>query len=82
MLSDESFADVVDHPSHYTSGPTHSVCGEVIEAIDVTETLTFNVGNAMKYIWRHKLKGKPLEDLQKARWYIDREIQRFNSEDA
>ena len=69
-------ADLVNHPPHYTSGPTHSVCGELIECIDVTETLGFNLGNAIKYLWRADLKGNPTQDLSKARWYIDREIQR------
>lgn len=60
----------VDHPRHYTASPSG------IEAIDVTEHFNFCLGNAIKYIWRADLKGKPVEDLKKARWYIDREIAR------
>jgi hypothetical protein len=41
--------------------------------------LGFNDGNAIKYIARHKHKGKPLEDLKKARWYIERLIQQFET---
>ena len=70
----------VNHPSHYTSGPTHSVCGEPIECIDITETLGFCLGNAIKYVWRSDLKGSRLQDLEKARWYIDREIARLQGE--
>lgn len=67
--------DIVDHPKHYTSSPAKcSKCGERIECIDVVEHLGFNIGNAAKYLWRADHKGNPLEDLQKAAWYIAREI--------
>lgn len=60
--------DPVGNPGHYHRG-TH-------EAIDVIEAwgLGFCLGNALKYIARHELKGRPLEDLKKARWYLDRAI--------
>lgn len=64
--------DVVNHPSHYTSHPSG------IECIQVTEHMNFNLGNATKYVWRAGLKSDdPIQDLQKARWYIEREIQRL-----
>jgi hypothetical protein len=63
-------ADSVNHPSHYTSHPSG------IECIQVTEHMSFCVGNAVKYLWRADLKKNPLEDLQKAKWYIEREIQK------
>jgi hypothetical protein len=66
--------EMVDHPSHYNEGPRHT-CGELIECIDVVEIMSFNVGNAVKYLWRQGKKGDALEDLKKARWYIDRAIQ-------
>ena len=62
--------ETVDHPKHYTSHPSG------IECIDVVEHMGFNLGNAIKYVWRADLKADALEDLRKARWYIDREIQR------
>ena len=66
--------DNVNHPSHYTSHPSG------VEAIQITEHMNFCVGNAIKYLWRQGLKGESqLEDLKKARWYIDREIQRLES---
>lgn len=63
--------DPVNHPAHYTSHPSG------VECIDVTEHMGFCVGNAIKYLWRADLKGSQLEDLRKARWYIDREIARL-----
>jgi hypothetical protein len=69
--------DPVNHPPHYTSSPaTCSSCGAGIECIQITEHMGFNLGNAIKYVWRADLKGSSLEDLRKAIWYIDREIQK------
>ena len=67
--------DPVNHPKHYTSHPSG------VECIEVTEHFNFNKGNAIKYIWRSSDKGKEVEDLRKARWYIDREIARLLSEE-
>lgn len=60
--------DAVNHPAHYTKHPSG------IECIQITEHMGFNLGNALKYIWRCDLKLDAIEDLKKARWYIDREI--------
>jgi len=60
-------SDNVDHPKHYNSHPSG------VECITVTEHMGFNLGNAMKYIWRADLKNG-IEDLKKAKWYIEREI--------
>jgi len=60
--------DVVNQPKHYTEHPSG------IECIQVTEHMGFNLGNAIKYIWRCDLKLDAIEDLKKAKWYIDREI--------
>lgn len=62
---------MVNHPPHYTSHPSG------VECIDVTEHYNFCVGNAIKYLWRAGLKNDAIEDLKKARWYVDREIQRL-----
>ena len=62
-------SDAID-PDHYRSHPSG------IEAIQVTEHLNFCLGNAVKYIWRAGLKGDAIEDLEKARWYLSREIER------
>jgi hypothetical protein len=60
--------DPVNHPPHYTSHPSG------VECIQITEHMGFNLGNALKYIWRADLKHDAVEDLRKARWYLDREI--------
>ena len=59
----------VDHPSHYNSGN--------IEAIDVIEdwNLGFHLGNTVKYIQRSEHKEKEIEDLEKAKWYLERKIE-------
>lgn len=64
--------DPVNRPPHYTSHPSG------VECITITEHMGFNLGNAVKYIWRADLKHDALEDLNKARWYIEREIVRRN----
>ena len=66
--------DNVNHPDHYNSHPSG------VECIEITEHMNFCLGNAVKYIWRASLKGKEVEDLRKARWYIDREISRILNE--
>jgi hypothetical protein len=60
--------DNINHPKHYTSHPSG------IECIQITEHMSFNLGNAIKYLWRADEKGAPLDDLKKAAWYIQREI--------
>lgn len=65
--------DSVNNPKHYTEHPSG------IECIEITEHMNFCVGNAIKYLWRAGLKGEQVEDLRKARWYIDREIARVLS---
>jgi len=66
--------DNVNHPRHYNSHPSG------VECIEITEHFNFNIGNAVKYCWRAGLKGEQVEDLRKARWYIDREISRILNE--
>ncbi len=81
--------DPINHPKHYNSHPSG------VECITITRHMTFNVGNAIKYLWRAGLKfeqdfssaaafevsqrsrEKHIEDLKKARWYIDDEIKRL-----
>jgi hypothetical protein len=71
---EEVMNDNVNHPKHYTSHPSG------VECIEITEHLNFCIGNAIKYLWRAGLKGEQVEDLRKARWYIDREIARILNE--
>lgn len=70
--------DAVNHPSHYNAlGAKCHGCGAEIECIDVVEVMPFSLGNAVKYIWRAGHKNDTVEDLLKARWYVDREIERI-----
>lgn len=59
--------DNVNHPPHYGKIPG-------VECIDVVEHMSFNVGNAIKYLWRAEYKDNFGEDMKKAIWYINREI--------
>lgn len=60
--------DPVNHPKHYTSHPSG------VECITITRHMSFNIGNAIKYLWRADEKGAAIEDLKKAAWYIADEI--------
>ena len=73
-MSEDAVTNAIDHPLHYTSHPAG------VECITITEHMSFNVGNAIKYLWRCGLKGAPVEDLEKARWYVEREIARVRRE--
>lgn len=65
-------SDMVNAPPHYRAHPSG------VECIQITEHMNFCLGNAIKYIWRAGLKSKdPVEDLKKAKFYIEREIQRL-----
>ena len=66
----KTLCDAVSHPIHYTSHPGG------VECIVVTEHMGFCLGNAIKYIWRADLKHDAIEDLEKAKWYLEREIAR------
>ena len=63
--------DNINHPQHYTSHPSG------VECIDIIERYPFNIGNAIKYLWRAGRKGDAVEDLEKAKWMVEREIQRL-----
>jgi hypothetical protein len=71
-LDSVSESDPVNHPAHYTQIPG-------VECIQVTRHMNFNRGNAVKYIWRCGDKGKPVEDLRKAIWYLEDEIKRLEN---
>ncbi len=65
--------DVVNHPKHYTIDPSG------VECIQIVRHRNFNIGNAIKYLWRAGLKNEntQIEDLHKAIWYINDEISRL-----
>lgn len=60
--------DHVNNPKHYTSHPSG------IECIQITRHMNFNLGNVVKYLWRCDDKEAPIQDLQKAAWYLNDEI--------
>ena len=68
--------DPVNHPKHYTQHPSG------IECIQVTRHMSFNLGNATKYIWRAGLKetSTKKQDLEKAIWYIRDELEHMTDE--
>lgn len=68
FLAQPTTEDAVNNPKHYTSHPSG------IECIDVTRHMSFNLGNATKYIWRCDLKKDAIEDLRKAIFYLNDEI--------
>lgn len=61
--------DPVNSPKHYTKHPSG------VECIQITEHMNFNLGNAIKYIWRFEEKNG-IQDLKKAAWYLNREIEK------
>jgi len=65
--------DMVNHPKHYTVGTM-----EVIGVIE-DQKLCYHLGNVVKYVLRSAHKGRQIEDLKKARWYLDRKIQNLES---
>ena len=66
--------DQVNHPEHYTQHPSG------VECIQITEYMGFNLGSALKYIWRCDLKKNAIEDLEKAQFFIDRELKKRKQE--
>lgn len=74
-IKDDKHVDDVHHPPHYNK----HLSG--VECIQITEHMNFNLGNAIKYIWRAGLKSEDIKkDLEKAKWYIEREIKRIEQE--
>lgn len=74
-MKDGIKTDPVNHPAHYTKHPSR------IECIQITEHMSFCLGNVVKYIWRSDEKGATIEDLKKASWYLNREIALREAED-
>jgi len=64
--------EMVNHPDHYNTGD--------IECITAIRYLPFSAGSAVKYLWRYEHKQNPIQDLQKARWYIN-QIMEWNDSD-
>ena len=69
-------ADPVEHPTHYTSHPSG------VECSTITRHMSFNIGNVFKYLWRCDHKDNRLQDLRKAKWYLEDEIKLEESKQA
>ena len=69
---ENNFVDLIDHPKHYQ--------GDGIEVINIIDSfkLNFNLGNSIKYILRADKKGNKKQDLEKALWYINHELKKYN----
>ena len=70
--------DLANSPKHYTAHPSG------VECIQITRHMSFNLGNVVKYLWRSDLKNAPIQDLEKALWYLQDEIalRKRQAEDA
>ena len=69
-MDDQDEDLMVNRPPHYKNHASG------VECIEITRHMNFNLGNAVKYIWRADMKGNALEDLKKAAWYLEDEIKR------
>lgn len=69
-MTQEPHGGPVNHPPHYNAHASG------VECIQIVEHMSFNIGNAIKYLWRADEKGQALQDLKKAAWYVQREIER------
>jgi len=74
QMDNKNQVDMVNHPPHYASHPSG------IECIQITRHMGFNIGNAVKYLWRCDLKKDAIEDLEKAVFYIKDEIEKRKKE--
>ena len=73
VMRDVVNSEAVNHPKHYNTHPSG------VECIQITEHMSFNLGNVIKYLWRYEGKNG-VEDLNKAMWYLKREIERLSKE--
>ena len=73
-LSIRKTPDPVEQPDHYNNGAIEAIKASMPE----NEFRGYLKGNALKYLWRYDYKGKPVEDLRKCRWYIERLIKEMN----
>ena len=72
--------DSVNHPSHYTNGDVECI-DAIRSSMNFPSFCGYLQGNIMKYVWRYRLKEHPVEDLKKARWYMDKLIETLENSD-
>ena len=75
--------DAVNHPEHYQSEDGIECIDAITSAVaDLEGSESFFVGTIIKYLWRYRKKGAPLEDLEKAKWYLDELIDNVRLKEA
>ncbi len=72
-------SDPVNHPSHYTQGDIECI-DAIKSSMNLDEYYGYLKGNAIKYLWRYENKQNPVEDLKKAKWYLNRLIEEKEKE--
>ena len=75
-ISMDKVVDMVNHPNHYANNRMRQIIG--VECIDFTRHLSFDVGNAFKYVWRCSDKGKVAQDLEKAAFYLNDHLENIS----
>lgn len=69
-------AEKINHPKHYLDGKIECI-DAIEETVGIQGAIDFCIGNTMKYLWRHKKKENKIEDLRKAKWYLDYAIEKM-----
>ena len=72
--------DPVERPRHYNNGSVECI-DAIRAALGDAGFQAYCQGNVLKYLWRHKYKGKPVEDLRKCTWYLQRLIETIEKEE-
>lgn len=76
-ISQGNIQDEVNKPSHYNSGDIECIAA-IQASMSRDEFQGYLKGNCLKYLWRYQYKGKPIQDLEKARWYLNRLLGTFH----
>ena len=79
----EQMEDMVNSPSHYTKGGIECIDAmkSMVHGAVVSAFVSYCWLASFKYLWRWHYKGKPIQDLEKARWYINKMIEKLKEED-
>lgn len=71
--------DLVNHPSHYTQGDVECI-DAIRSSMSTSEFLGYLKGNVQKYLWRYGQKDNPIQDLEKAQWYLKKLIEELKND--
>ena len=83
QMEAEQMEDMVNSPSHYTNGSIECIDAmkSMMHGAIVSAFISYCWGASFKYLWRWHYKGKPIQDLEKAKWYINKMIEKLKGED-